>query len=483
MKMGKRWLCFLALCAVLCVPALASEAAPYTIHGVTPQGKFTVTFSAVSVGEATVTVFDPFGGDGASLHSTTLPVTLLTPAPGCKVAIPQATEFVENEPCIPALSANGNLWRGFAFPTDTARARNLRLTPGNMDDWEDDRGLFIDAKPLTTAGAWGEEVYLFLKNPVANPSRNAQNGYSTLFIEGGNVTGANCVLAFESVKTEAQSVLYRGDESDYAAREMTVVKVRPGSRTYVYGGNMNGADWGGDLYVECGEADGGNRYTFRNGGAWATLFADVLAAQSPRGDFYNVYQSQSQCWTLGGNHDYLIQLDTESGFEDVGASAYFACPVVWAVSGGVTNGVWASSFAPHNTCTRAQILTFIWRYSGSPEPAIANPFKDVSPDNYYYKPALWAHEQGMITGREFQGSTLCTRAAAVQYLWILAGRPSVGEGKTFSDVSPGAEYAQAVSYAAERGITAGTSETEFSPNNTCTRAQIVTFLYRYHAFG
>ncbi|MBQ7680787.1 MAG: S-layer homology domain-containing protein, partial [Oscillibacter sp.] len=172
-----------------------------------------------------------------------------------------------------------------------------------------------------------------------------------------------------------------------------------------------------------------------------------------------------------------------SGFEDVGASAYFACPVVWAVSGGVTNGVWASSFAPHNTCTRAQILTFIWRYSGSPEPAIANPFKDVSPDNYYYKPALWAHEQGMITGREFQGSTLCTRAAAVQYLWILAGRPSVGAGKTFSDVSPGAEYAQAVSYAAERGITAGTSETEFSPNNTCTRAQIVTFLYRYHAFG
>ncbi|MBR4211382.1 MAG: S-layer homology domain-containing protein [Oscillibacter sp.] len=486
MKMGKRWLCFLAFCAALCVPVLASEVGPYTIHGVRDGDKFTVSFSAVRVGEATVTIFDPFGGpDGEPLGKETVTVTLLTPAPGCKTAIPQSAEFFQDEPCVSVLSTNGNLWSGFMFPEGHASARHVKMVPGRTDDWEPNRGIFI----FTDTGA-----YLIL----TNPETPHYDGYAPLVIEGHSLVdesgGLSYALAFESVKTETKTVMLRGmwdDEegfdgtgySEYESEQVTLVTVRPGSRGSLFGNNT-GTEFGG-LYVESGNADGNNRYTFWEGGALDGLSYDVLPRQEAGLNFANVYESARKCWIplrSTGNQRYLIRLDTASSFEDVSASAYYACPALWAVSEGVTNGVTADTFAPNNTCTRAQILTFIWRYSGSPEPTISNPFKDVSPDNYYYKPALWACEQGMMTGREFQASTLCTRAAAVQYLWILAGRPSVGEGRTFSDVSPGAEYTQAVSYAAERGITAGTSETEFSPDNTCTRAQIVTFLYRYHAF-
>ena len=166
-------------------------------------------------------------------------------------------------------------------------------------------------------------------------------------------------------------------------------------------------------------------------------------------------------------------------FTDVSADSTFLDAIQWTVVRGITNGTSDTTFSPNNTCTRAQILTFIWRYSGKPEPTVSNPFRDVSTSSYYYKAAVWAYEKGMVSGSNFNGDTPCTRAAAVTYLWILAGQPQRTYNSQFTDVAGSAQYAKAVAYAVGTGITNGTSSTTFSPDRTCTRSHIVTFLKRY----
>ena len=168
---------------------------------------------------------------------------------------------------------------------------------------------------------------------------------------------------------------------------------------------------------------------------------------------------------------------TVGGFTDVRADDYFADPVLWAVDNGVTSGTSATTFSPDNTCTTAEIITFLWRASGSPAVSGGNPFSDVPAGAYYEQAALWAHENSLVSGSTFNGGTPCTRAATVTYLWKLAGQPA-SEAAAFADVPAGAEYAQAVAWAVQEGVTSGTSSTTFSPDDTCTRAQIVTFLYR-----
>lgn len=170
------------------------------------------------------------------------------------------------------------------------------------------------------------------------------------------------------------------------------------------------------------------------------------------------------------------------GFNDVLETDYYADPVQWAVDGNITSGTSATTFSPNATCTTAQILTFLWRAKGSPEPVDgeALPFSDVKESDYYYKAALWAKENGLISGTTFNGNTPCTRASTMTYMWKLAGSPSASNS-SFTDVSSTADYSQAVAWAVKQGITAGTSATTFSPDQTCTRGQIVTFLYRAYA--
>ena len=168
-------------------------------------------------------------------------------------------------------------------------------------------------------------------------------------------------------------------------------------------------------------------------------------------------------------------------FSDVAANAYYANAVKWAVEKGITAGTSPTTFSPDNTCTTAQILTFLWRAKGSPEPSIQNPFTDVKESDYFYKAAVWAYEKGMVDGSSFGGNNPCTRSATVAYLWILSGRPFAVTKVDFSDIPANANYADAVVWAVEDGITAGTSATTFGPDATCTRGQIATFLYRYLA--
>ena len=167
-------------------------------------------------------------------------------------------------------------------------------------------------------------------------------------------------------------------------------------------------------------------------------------------------------------------------FYDVPNGAYFYEAVKWAVENGITTGVGNDLFAPEQSCTRAQIVTFLWRAAGSPEPKTASSFTDVSASAYYAKAVAWAVENGITNGMTettFAPDATCTRGQSVTFLYrALKGTAS---GSTnFTDVKPDAFYADAVNWAVASGVTNGTSATTFSPNADCTRAEIVTFLYR-----
>ena len=169
-----------------------------------------------------------------------------------------------------------------------------------------------------------------------------------------------------------------------------------------------------------------------------------------------------------------------TSFADVSANAYFADAVKWAVDKGVTNGLSDTMFGPYASCTRAQIVTFLWRAAGSPEPKAMSSFTDVPASAYYAKAVEWAVENGITNGMTettFAPNATCTRGQSVTFLYrALKGTAS---GSTnFTDVKPDAFYADAVNWAVASDVTNGTSNTTFSPNADCTRAEIVTFLYR-----
>lgn len=166
------------------------------------------------------------------------------------------------------------------------------------------------------------------------------------------------------------------------------------------------------------------------------------------------------------------------GFTDVPSGCWYEEPVAWAIEQEITNGTGPNTFSPGNTCTKAQVLTFLWRACGSPDSTGINPYQDIAGGTYYYKAALWAYENGMVGGGLFQPDKPCTRSMAVTYMWKQAGRPEASTKLNFSDVAADAGYTQAVAWALETGITNGISDTTFSPESTCTRAQIITFLHR-----
>ena len=170
-----------------------------------------------------------------------------------------------------------------------------------------------------------------------------------------------------------------------------------------------------------------------------------------------------------------------SPFGDVSADAYYNQAVQWAQEKGITDGISSNLFGPKQPCTRSQIVTFLWRAAGSPEPkSTAAGMTDVAPGSYYAKAVAWAVENGITTGTAegtFSPDATCTRAQAVTFL--ARAQNAKATGKTaFSDVPADSYFADAVAWAQANGVTTGTSETTFSPDNDCTRAQIVTFLYR-----
>ena len=168
-------------------------------------------------------------------------------------------------------------------------------------------------------------------------------------------------------------------------------------------------------------------------------------------------------------------------FVDVAEGSYYEESIDWAVEKGITNGVSSNMFAPNDPCTRAQIVTFLWRAAGSPAPKSVSSFTDVPADAFYAKAVAWAVENGITSGTgesKFSPNATCTRAQAVTFLYRASGSPAVSGKAEFSDVSSTAFYADAVAWAAKKVITTGIGGGLFGSDNDCTRGQIVTFLWR-----
>ena len=175
-----------------------------------------------------------------------------------------------------------------------------------------------------------------------------------------------------------------------------------------------------------------------------------------------------------------ITVDQGLAFTDVAATSPYYDGIEWAVDEGITNGTTATTFSPYQNCTRAQIITYLWRAAGSPEPASMEPaYTDVTDTSlYFFKAVQWASEQGLVEGETFDPYAGCTRAMAVYFMWVAADSPEAA-ASSFTDVAADADYAAAVNWAVAQGVTLGTGDgSTFSPDTVCQRGQIVTFLYR-----
>ncbi|MBR2047544.1 MAG: leucine-rich repeat protein [Oscillospiraceae bacterium] len=207
------------------------------------------------------------------------------------------------------------------------------------------------------------------------------------------------------------------------------------------------------------------------------------------------YPENNPTWTeeLRSQHDVewvpfdgIVEKPDSNPFTDVAKQDYFYTPVLWAVENGITSGMSATTFAPNATCTRAQVVTFLWRAMGKPAPGQHdNPFTDVKQGDYFYDAVLWAVEKGITAGTSattFAPNNPCTRDQVVTFLWRAMGQPAPGtQDNPFTDVPEAQWYYQPVLWAVENGITSGTSATTFAPGSPCTRGQVVTFLYRAFA--
>ena len=206
--------------------------------------------------------------------------------------------------------------------------------------------------------------------------------------------------------------------------------------------------------------------------AMAKAIEDAIAALQYKDADYTMF--------IGAIAAFLKEVET-SPFSDVSTSAYYYEAVKWAQEKGITGGIGNGLFGPNQPCTRAQVVTFLWRAAGSPAPMLnKNPFTDVHTSDYYYDAVLWAVQNGITNGtsaKTFSPDATVTRAQVVTFLWRANGQPAAGNSG-FLDVSSNAYYARAVDWAFANGITTGVDYGAFGPDTACTRAQIVTFLYR-----
>ena len=210
-----------------------------------------------------------------------------------------------------------------------------------------------------------------------------------------------------------------------------------------------------------------------------------LAFHGTTADVY--YPADNPTWTDEVMADQYSKLTwipyAPLPFADVSPVDFYYAPVSWAVENEITNGTSDVAFAPNDNCTRAQVVTFLWRAAGKPEPtSTSHPFTDINEKAYYYKAMLWAVENGItagMTATTFEPDRVCTRGQVVTFLHRAMGKPAPSSSShPFTDANENTFYYNAMLWAVEDGITAGMTPTTFEPERTCTRGQVVTFLYR-----
>lgn len=211
-------------------------------------------------------------------------------------------------------------------------------------------------------------------------------------------------------------------------------------------------------------------------GAFLTWNLDVSPATASGPAFQNTASGEARRYARRWKLTFEGSEESPTSFADVTPADWYYAPAMWAYEKGIASGTGGNNFSPNRTCTRAEALFFLYASRGKMAPEGSNPFEDISQSDYYYDAAIWAAERGLEQGEVLSPNTLCTRAQMMVYLWKLDGEPPVESTVSFPDVAADAPYAQAVAWAYEQGVTAGTDE-GFSPDQICTRAQIMTFLY------
>ena len=218
-----------------------------------------------------------------------------------------------------------------------------------------------------------------------------------------------------------------------------------------------------------------------------TAFGNAISGSTMNDVYYCGSAAQWGRISIGEHNDSLLKAsfhynyDPNMSFTDVAAGSYCYGAVQWAVANGITNGTDATHFSPNAGCTRGQVVTLLWRAAGEPVVSGNVGFVDVAPGSYCYEAVKWAVAKGITKGTDathFSPNATCTRGQVVTFMYRAEGEPAVGGSNGFADVAPGSYCYEAVKWAVANGITNGTDATHFSPNATCTRGQVVTFLYR-----
>ena len=280
----------------------------------------------------------------------------------------------------------------------------------------------------------------------------------------------------KNVKIPA-GVISIGYASFYECKSLSSISI-PDSVTEIEGYAFYGCSNLSDIYIPK-SVTRIHEYAFRE----CKGLKDVYYGGSEK-EFKLVVDDNNNELIYADHIHYNALPDQANPFTDVKTGAYYYDPVLWAVNHTpqITNGTGAGIFSPDATCMRGQVVTFLWRAMGCPEPTNANnDFVDVKPSDYFYKAVLWAAEKGITNGADashFNPGGDCTRAHVVTFLWRAHEKPAAAGSNPFKDVAAGQYYTDAVLWAVSKGITNGIDASHFGPDNPCTRGQIVTFLYR-----
>ena len=326
--------------------------------------------------------------------------------------------------------------------------------------------------PAVDTGNEGAKIYVN-KDPW-DADENAKHAFAVCGIENESVVGFKYLNFGERAKEVSLRMLVSKGAEGYTDGKVDVYLDAPSKDA---GGKLIGSI---DL-TAAAVAAAEEKETGTNEAEWSWLATEIEEKIEGTHAVYFVFSAAGE----GRICDFdQFEFKTPFRFDDVtDESQYYFDPVYWAVDKGITTGTSAAKFSPDVGCTRAQVVTFLWRAAGEPEPETTeNPFADVKENAYYYKAVLWAVEKGITKGTTattFRPDQTCTRGQIVTFLWRYSDQPKTEKAENpFADVAAGEYYTDAVLWAVEKGITTGTTPTTFRPGATCTRAQIVTFLYR-----
>ena len=297
--------------------------------------------------------------------------------------------------------------------------------------------------------------------PVVYPNKTLVN--ASYILDGDGILYAYGLGYFSQIPADA-AVLVKSDKTRTPTEGF--VPTNTAERAAGFKAYMNGGVQG---------------FAYKENGMNVVLFANSLTHKVHQRDEY-AYISNFLFSSVLSDKNYDGSESVALPFTDVAEGAYYADAVAWAIQNKVTSGVSATTFAPNASCTRGQMVTFLWKAAGSPEPkSLTTAFTDVKSGTYYEKAVAWAVENKVTTGTSattFSPDATVTRGQSVTFLWKANNSPAAEGTSAFTDVAASAYYASAVNWAVEKGVTSGMSATTFAPNSNCTRAQIVTFLYR-----